>query len=70
MRDGFTAVIQEQDGWWIGWIAEIPGVNAQEVTREALLDSLSVVLDEALEMNREAARLSAEGPFEEVSIPA
>ena len=70
MRDGFTAVVQQRGGWWIGWIAEIPGVNSQEATRAELLTSLASALEEALEMNREDARASAAGPFEEILIPA
>ncbi|MFN0148906.1 MAG: type II toxin-antitoxin system HicB family antitoxin [Dehalococcoidia bacterium] len=69
MRDGFTAVVQQQGEWWIGWVAEIPGVNSQEATRDELLASLASALDEALAMNREDARASASGPFEEVLIP-
>ena len=68
MRDGFTAVLQQQGNWWIGWVAEIPGVNCQESTREDLLASLTSALDEALEMNRQEARSSAVGPFEETLI--
>jgi hypothetical protein len=34
-------VIVKQDGdWWVGWIEESAGANAQERTREALLASL------------------------------
>ena len=40
---------------------EVPGVNAQENTREQLLDSLRLVLREALDMSREEA-LQAAGP--------
>ena len=29
-----TAVISREEGWWVGWIAEVPGVNAQERSRE------------------------------------
>ena len=29
-----TAVIKHDGDWWIGWIQEIPGANAQERTRE------------------------------------
>jgi predicted RNase H-like HicB family nuclease len=47
--------------WWIGWIEEVPGVNAQERTKETLLASLKEVLKEALEFNREDARASAQG---------
>ena len=45
----WTALIPQDEGWWIGWIAEVPGVNAQECTREELLETLSEVLREALE---------------------
>lgn len=69
MRDGFTAVVQQRGGWWVGWIAEVPGVNAQEATRDELLVSLGSALEEALEMNRRDARSAASGPYEEVLIP-
>ena len=68
-QPSWTAIISRDDGWWIGWIAEIPGVSAQERTREELLDSLSEVLREALEMNRHDARAHANGNFEEVVVP-
>ena len=61
MDQSWTAVVSEEEGWWIGWIAEIPGVNAQERTREKLLDSLAEVLREALEMNRRDALAQAPG---------
>lgn len=39
---------EQQDGdWWIGWVEEVPGVNAQESTREGLVASLKVVLQAA-----------------------
>lgn len=61
MDHSWTAVISQEEGWWIGWIAEIPGVNAQERTREELLKSLTEVLGEALEMNRRDAFAQASG---------
>jgi len=64
----WTAIISQDDGWWIGWIAELPGVNAQERTRAALLDSLLEVLREALEMNRDHARALACEGYEQVSV--
>jgi predicted RNase H-like HicB family nuclease len=48
----YTAVVKQDGDWWLGWVEEVPGVNAQEPTREALLASLKEVLLEALEMNR------------------
>ena len=55
MEQSWTALISQDEGWWIGWIAEVPGVNAQERTRTKLLESLAEVLREALEMNRRDA---------------
>ena len=64
----WTAVISENEGWWIGWIAEVPGVNAQERTREELLETLAEVLREALEMNRRDALAHAGDRYEEVAL--
>jgi predicted RNase H-like HicB family nuclease len=57
----YTAVIRQDGPWWIGWVEEVPGVNAQEQSREALLESLREVLREALKFNRQDA-LEAAGP--------
>jgi predicted RNase H-like HicB family nuclease len=57
----YTAVIRQDGPWWIGWVEEIPGVNAQEASRDKLLESLREVLREALEFNRIDA-LAAAGP--------
>ena len=54
MQRNYTAVIKQDAGWWIGWIEEVPGVNCQEHSREALVETLRVTLREALELNRQA----------------
>ena len=51
MDTRYTAVIQKNGKWWIGWVEEIPGVNSQGVTREELMENLLPALEEALEMN-------------------
>ncbi len=51
MNQTYTALAQQREGWWIGWIEEIPGVNCQERTYEELLDTLKVTLSEALKFN-------------------
>ena len=48
----YTAVINQSGPWWIGWIEEVPGVNCQERTREELLETLRITLEEALELSR------------------
>jgi predicted RNase H-like HicB family nuclease len=70
MAATYTAVIQQDGEWWIGWIEEIPGVNSQGKTREELVENLHSALEEAVEMNRADARAAAKGEFEEVSITA
>ncbi len=54
MSSEFTAVIKQENGWWIGWIEEVPGVNCQERTHDELLETLRVTLREAIELNRES----------------
>jgi predicted RNase H-like HicB family nuclease len=66
----YTAVIQKNGKWWIGWVEEVPGVNSQGKTRKELLENLRDALEEALEMNRAEARAAAKGAYEEVSIPS
>jgi predicted RNase H-like HicB family nuclease len=44
----YTPIILHEGNWWIGWIEEIPGTNCQERTREELIETLKVVLQEAL----------------------
>lgn len=57
MNATFTAVVKQRAEWWIGWIEEVPGMNAQERTKTQLLKSLREALLEALEFNREEAPL-------------
>jgi predicted RNase H-like HicB family nuclease len=68
MQNTYTAVVKEDDGWWVGWIEEIPGVNCQERTQEELLESLRVTLKEALEFNRDEAFKAADSDFAEVPL--
>lgn len=46
----YTAIIQRDGEWWIGWIKDVPGVNSQGRSREELLENLRSALREALEM--------------------
>lgn len=65
----YTAVIQQRERWWIGWIVEVPGVNSQGETRDELIENLQSALEEALEMNRADALAAAQGaPYEEIHV--
>jgi predicted RNase H-like HicB family nuclease len=44
----FRAVIKKSDNWWIGWLVDVPGVNAQEKTREQLIESLKICAEDML----------------------
>ena len=68
MKETYTAIVKQSGPWWIGWIEEIPGVNCQERSKEALLETLKVTLQEALEFNRREAIEAAGEGFEEASI--
>ena len=36
----YRAIIKQSGEWWIGWLVDLPGVNAQEKTREELIETL------------------------------
>lgn len=55
LMSSYTAVVKKNSEWWIGWIEEPPGVNAQGKSREELLENLRSALKEMLEINRERA---------------
>ena len=65
---GYTAIVTQDGEWWIGWVEEIPGVNCQERTRDALLESLTEALGDAIEMNRKDALSAAGDQYEEITI--
>jgi len=59
----YTAITKRDGDWWIGWVEEVPGVNAQERSHEELLTKLRMILAEALEFNRKEVREAAESDF-------
>jgi predicted RNase H-like HicB family nuclease len=44
----YRAVIKKSDDWWIGWLIDLPGVNAQEKSREKLIESLKMGAEDML----------------------
>jgi len=44
----FRAVVKKSGGWWIGWLVDLPGVNAQERTKGELLESLKIGAEDML----------------------
>lgn len=68
MNNEYTAVIKQEDNFWVGWIEEIPGVNCQEKTYEELKATLAITLKEALEFNRQDALTAAGSGYKEEKI--
>jgi predicted RNase H-like HicB family nuclease len=44
----YRAMIKQTGDWWIGWLIDLPGVNAQERTREELMESLRIGAEDML----------------------
>lgn len=44
----FRAVVKRSGEWWIGWLVDLPGVNAQERTKERLIESLKIGAEDML----------------------
>jgi len=62
----YRAVIKKVGDWWIGWLIDLPGVNAQEKTREELIESLKIG---AQEMLATEVPFEPEGVMTTISIP-
>lgn len=44
----YRAVIKKSEDWWIGWLVDLPGVNAQERSKEELIQSLRIGAEDML----------------------
>jgi len=62
----YRAVIKQSGEWWIGWLVDLPGVNAQERTRERLMESLRSAAQDMLETE---VPFEAEAVMTTVEIP-
>jgi len=52
----FTAVYQQVDDLWIGFVEELPGANTQGQTLDETRDNLQDAVQIIIEANRELAR--------------
>lgn len=57
----FTAVYQRDGEWWLGYVEELAGANAQERSLEECRESLREAVDLVLEANRELTKREFEG---------
>jgi len=68
MKAKFTAIVKKDGDWWLGWVEEVPGANAQERTKEELLESLREAANDILELRSKEARKQAINDFEEIPL--
>jgi predicted RNase H-like HicB family nuclease len=68
MKAEFTAIVKRDGDWWLGWVEEVPGANAQEKTKEELIISLREAAKDILELRCEEARKQAESDYEEIPL--
>ena len=62
----YRAVIKKANDWWIGWLVDLPGVNAQEKTKAELLESLKIGAQEMLALE---VPFESEGFMTTVNVP-
>jgi len=68
MKAEFTAIVKKDGDWWVGWIEEIPGVNAQEKSKDELMISLREAARDIMDLHRLAALREADADCEEVVL--
>jgi len=56
MSNEFTAVIERDGDWYIGYCPEIPGANGQGRSKDECLKSLGTAIDLILEDRRRGDR--------------
>ena len=61
MPGPFTAVFERDGEWWIGYVEELPGANAQGESLKECRESLREAISLVLETNRELTRREFEG---------
>jgi len=64
----YTAIITKDDDWWLGWIEELPGANAQERTKEELLISLKEAAKDIIQLRRQQAISEIKNDYQEVLL--
>lgn len=53
MRNEFTAIIEQDEGWFVAYTPEVPGANGQGRTKEEALESLRAAIALILQDRRE-----------------
>ena len=62
----YRAVMKKVDDWWIGWLVDLPGINAQEKTKAKLIESLKIGAQEMLDLE---VPFEPEGFMTTINVP-
>lgn len=61
MENTFTGVFEKVEDWYIGYVQELPGANAQGKTLEEARENLREAIELILTSNRELAERELSG---------
>ncbi len=45
MANTYTAIVEEDDGWFVAWCPEVPGANGQGRTKAEVLENLTDAIE-------------------------
>ncbi len=62
----YRTVMKKVGEWWIGWLVDLPGVNAQEKTKVELTESLKIGAQEILNLE---VPFEPEGFMTTINVP-
>jgi predicted RNase H-like HicB family nuclease len=68
----FTAVYKKSEGWYVGWVEEVPGAVTQGRTLKELKENLKEAVQLVIETNRDWAERESKGgklTRESIAIP-
>lgn len=68
----FSAVFEQMNDWWFGYVEELPGANAQGRTLDEVRENLREAVQSIIETNRELTRRELQGRIfirEELTVP-
>lgn len=66
MNTEYTAIITKDDDWWLGWIEEVPGANAQERTKDELIISLKEAVKDIIDLRSGSSSLKCRIDFKAI----
>jgi len=69
----FSAVFEQVNDWWFGYVEELPGTSTQGRTLDEVRENLRETVRSIIETNRELTRRELQGKIfiqEELMVPA